>query len=206
MKNQKTGRYEVEIIAGGGGAYKNLISRQCEVLNLKDETKKDVEKLVGMAGEKGLTRYKRVDEIITASIYIACRQEGVPLTLHKICSSLMLDYKTINKVYRYLVKRMHLQISPTMPSTYIQRFAKELKLQNSTVEKAKGILDEIKGEYNISGKGPAGVAAASLCLASEMQKEPMSQKDMALVSGVTQVTIRNRYREMEEIVAPNNAS
>ena len=49
-----------------------------------------------------------------------------------------------------------------------------------------------------SGKGPTGVAAASIYIASVVLKKPRTQKEIAKVSGVTEVTIRNRYKEISK--------
>jgi transcription initiation factor TFIIB len=49
----------------------------------------------------------------------------------------------------------------------------------------------------ISGRGPTGVAAAALYIAGAMRNEKRTQKEVADVAGVTEVTIRNRYRELK---------
>ncbi|MEM4272444.1 MAG: hypothetical protein QXH30_02545, partial [Candidatus Bilamarchaeaceae archaeon] len=50
----------------------------------------------------------------------------------------------------------------------------------------------------ISGRGPTGVAAAALYIASAIVGEKRTQKEVADVAGVTEVTIRNRYRELKK--------
>ena len=46
--------------------------------------------------------------------------------------------------------------------------------------------------------GPTGVAAAALYIASVLLGERKTQRDVAEVAGVTEVTIRNRYKELTE--------
>ena len=50
----------------------------------------------------------------------------------------------------------------------------------------------------ISGRGPTGVAAAAVYIASAIYGERRTQKEVADVAGVTEVTIRNRYRELKK--------
>jgi transcription initiation factor TFIIB len=50
----------------------------------------------------------------------------------------------------------------------------------------------------ISGRGPTGVAAAAIYIAAADQGERKTQKEVADVAGVTEVTIRNRYRELKK--------
>ena len=48
------------------------------------------------------------------------------------------------------------------------------------------------------GKGPTGIAAAALYIASVLLGERKTQKQVDEVSNVTEVTIRNRYMELSE--------
>ncbi len=65
-------------------------------------------------------------------------------------------------------------------------------------EKAIQILEEAIKKGLISGRGPTGVAAAAVYIAGVMMGERRTQKEVADVAGVTEVTIRNRYRELKE--------
>jgi len=198
--------YEIEISAGDFEevdeplmfSVDDEIFRQARVLSIDDKIMIEVHELYEYAKSRGLTKYKQKEKVITALIYVVCRQDGIPLTLHKICDSLKIDYRSINKVYRYLIKKMGINIPATTPDEYVKKFAEELELPKKTINKAAGILKSVRGSGCISGKGPAGVAAATLCLACGMEDEVPRQKEIARVSGVTQVTIRNRCREMEE--------
>ena len=49
-----------------------------------------------------------------------------------------------------------------------------------------------------SGRGPAGIAAAGLYVAALLNNEKKTQREVADVAGITEVTIRNRYKELLE--------
>ncbi|RLG31758.1 transcription initiation factor IIB, partial [Methanosarcinales archaeon] len=49
-----------------------------------------------------------------------------------------------------------------------------------------------------SGRGPTGVAAAAIYIASIECDQRRTQREVAEVAGVTEVTIRNRYKELAE--------
>ena len=49
-----------------------------------------------------------------------------------------------------------------------------------------------------SGRGPTGVAAAAIYIASILCGDRRTQREVADVAGVTEVTIRNRYKELAE--------
>ncbi|MFB6076252.1 MAG: sigma factor-like helix-turn-helix DNA-binding protein, partial [Candidatus Aenigmatarchaeota archaeon] len=90
------------------------------------------------------------------------------------------------------------RILPSQPEDYIPRFTSMLGLKDKTQAKAIQILEEAK-EYDItSGKGPTGVAAAALYIAAVLNGEKRTQREVADIVGVTEVTIRNRYKEIVE--------
>jgi len=173
------------------------IFRQASLLDLDDDVMYEVQSMYEDVRANGLTKYKQDDKIITAIIYVVCRKKMIPLTLHKICDVLKINYRAINKVYRYLIKKMSLHIPPTTPMEYVNKFGIEMQLSKETMKKAEKIIAKVRKTGLISGKGPAGVAAASICLATDLEDLDSSQKEMANISGVTQVTIRNRYKELE---------
>jgi len=174
------------------------IFRQSSLLDLDEDVMHEVQSMYDEVKKNGLTKYKQEEKVITALAYVICRKRMIPLTLHKICDVLKIDYRSINRVYRYLIKRMAIHIPPTTPQEYVQKFAVEMRLSKETLKKAERIIETVKRTGMISGKGPAGIAAASICLASDIGSLENSQKEVAEISGVTQVTIRNRYRELEE--------
>ena len=173
------------------------IFRQASLLDLEDDVMREVQTMYEDVRRSGLTKYKQEEKVVTALIYVVCRKRMIPLTLHKICDILLIDYRSINKVYRYLVKRMAMHIPPSTPGEYLHKFGVEMRLSKDVMKRAERILEAVKRMGLISGKGPAGVAAASICLAAELSKKETTPKDIAEISGVTQVTIRNRYKELE---------
>jgi transcription initiation factor TFIIB len=85
---------------------------------------------------------------------------------------------------------------PTSPEDYISRFCSELKLSGDVRAKTVEILQEAARRELTSGRGPTGMAAASLYIASVLCGERRTQREVADVAGVTEVTIRNRYKEL----------
>ncbi|MBN2600286.1 MAG: transcription initiation factor IIB, partial [Candidatus Thermoplasmatota archaeon] len=84
------------------------------------------------------------------------------------------------------------------PQDYISRFCSELKLSGDVQAKAIEILKDAADKELTSGRGPTGVAAASIYISSILCGERRTQREVADVAGVTEVTIRNRYKELAE--------
>jgi len=145
---------------------------------------------------KNLVRGRSIEGVTAAALYAACRQCNVPRTLDEVATFSHLSRKDIGRTYRYVSRELELKLLPTSPEDYISRFCSELKLSGDVREKTIKILhDAARGELT-SGRGPTGMAAASLYIATVLCGERRTQREIADVAGVTEVTIRNRYKEL----------
>ncbi len=93
---------------------------------------------------------------------------------------------------------MNIKLPPTSPVDYVPRFASELGLSGEVQSRAIEIIEKAMEKGLTSGRGPTGVAAAALYIASVLLGERKTQRDVADIAGVTEVTIRNRYKELTE--------
>jgi transcription initiation factor TFIIB len=157
-----------------------------------------VAKLYEKAVDKGLVRGRSTESIIAALLYTTCREHGAPRTLDEISKASGISRRDIGKTYRYIARKMSIRILPAKAQDYVPRFGSLLNLSEQVQVKAVKILDEA-GKYDVtSGKGPIGVAAAALYIAAVLVGEKKTQREVADAIGVTEVTIRNRYKEITE--------
>lgn len=150
------------------------------------------------AALKKLVRGRSIDGVITAALYAACRQCHVPRTLDEISNITHISRKEIGRTYRYVSRELGLKLLPTSPEDYISRFCSELTLSGDVRAKTLEILQDAAYRELTSGRGPTGMAAASLYIASVLCGERRTQREVANIAGVTEVTIRNRYKEITE--------
>ena len=150
------------------------------------------------AVEKKLIRGRSIEGVAAASIYAACRQYKVPRTLDELSDASQVAKKEIGRSYRYIARHLKLPASPASPIDYISRFATDLDLPGELQTKAIELLKTAVNKGLTSGRGPMGIAAAVLYIACVMQGEKRTQKEIAEVARVTEVTVRNRYKELVE--------
>ena len=150
------------------------------------------------AVEKGLIRGRSIEGVAAASLYAACRQCQVPRTLDEIADSAKLNRKEIGRTYRFVSRELGINLKPTTPVDYVPRFGSELNLSGEVQSKAIEILKKAMAQELTSGRGPTGVSAAAIYIASVLLGERRTQREVADVAGVTEVTIRNRYKELAE--------
>src|SRR5438034_228532 len=142
--------------------------------------------------------WRAIEGVVAASLYAACRQCNVPRTLDEIANSSRVGRKEIGRTYRFMTRELKLKLMPTKPQDYVSRFCSELKLTGEVQSRAVEILKEAQDKELTSGRGPTGVAAAAIYIASILCNERRTQREVADVAGVTEVTIRNRYKELTE--------
>nr|WP_129113547.1 transcription initiation factor IIB [Halegenticoccus tardaugens] len=145
-----------------------------------------------------LIRGRSIEGVATSALYAACRQENLPRSLDEITEVSRVGKKEIGRTYRYIAQELGLELHPVDPKQYVPRFASELEVSEEVQHKAKEIIDTSTEAGLLSGKSPTGFAAAALYAASLLCNEKQTQKEVAQVAQVTEVTIRNRYQEQIE--------
>ncbi|MCJ2563779.1 MAG: transcription initiation factor IIB, partial [Candidatus Thermoplasmatota archaeon] len=147
---------------------------------------------------KNLIRGRSIEGVVAASLYAACRQCNVPRTLDEIAGSSRVGRKEIGRTYRFMTRQLKLKLLPTKPQDYVSRFCSMLRLSGEVQSKAIEILKDASDRELTSGRGPTGVAAAAISISSILANERRTQREVADVAGVTEVTIRNRYKELTD--------
>jgi len=172
--------------------------RVASYLNIPESLVEAAALLYRKTVEKGLIRGRLIEAVVSAILYTVCRTYHVPRTLNEMAEASGLTKKEIGRTYRFLVRELKLDVPLTNPIHYIPRFASELNLSGEVQEKGRDIIKKAIDQGLISGRGPTGVAAAAVYIAGLLKGERRTQKEVANVAGVTEVTIRNRYRELKK--------
>jgi transcription initiation factor TFIIB len=94
------------------------------------------------------------------------------------------------------VRELNLEIKPADPTSYVPRFASDLDIPEEAERRARDLLETAKEQAVHSGKSPVGLAAASIYVGSLLTNNRITQKEIADVTDVSEVTIRNRYQEL----------
>ena len=66
------------------------------------------------------------------------------------------------------------------------------------------IVEKAKEKNVTSGRGPQGIAAAAIYIAAIKHQHPIPLRRISEVAKVTEVTIKNRYREIIEALGIEN--
>jgi len=182
---------------------RNLAQAMAELDRLSDKAyipssvKEKAAVIYRKALDKGLVRGRSIAAIAAASLYAACRSTETPRSLREISEASLVDKKDVARCYRLLIRELGIQMPIADPLTYVSKIAERTGISGQTQGAAIKILREAKQKHAASGKDPMGLAAAALYIACLQNDEKKTQKDIAEAGGVTEVTVRNRYKSLK---------
>ena len=178
----------------------NEVSRMAFVLNLPIYVKERAYMLYQEAKEKNLLRGRSTETIAAAVVYLACREHEIPRTIEEIAEVSNSSSKKIKSARLFLLKKMELKLIPISAILFIPKFCSKLDLGAETVTKAIMIVKAAEEAELTNGRGQMGIAAATIYIAAILNGEHRTQKEVSKVTGVTDVTIRVRYKEFSDIL------
>ncbi len=182
---------------------RNLAQAMAELDRLSDKVyipgpvKEKAALIYRKALDKGLVRGRSIAAIAAAALYAACRTTKTPRTLREISEASLVDKKDVARCYRLLLRELDIRMPIADPLTYISKIAERSGISGQTQGLAIKILSKAKLNRVASGKDPMGLAAAALYIACLQNNEKKTQKDIAEAAGVTEVTVRNRYKNLK---------
>ncbi len=174
----------------------NELDKLADLLHLPKNVREEAARIYRLAVEKGLVRGRSIENVVAAAIYAACRELKIPRTLDEIASHTRSERKDIARCYRLLLKELDIKVKTSDPIDFIPRIAHALGLSGAVMRKAAELLNIAREKGITAGKDPAGLAAAAVYIAALLLGERRTQKEVAQVAGVTEVTVRNRYKEL----------
>jgi transcription initiation factor TFIIB len=167
-------------------------------MNLPRSIREQAGMIYRKAAKKNLIRGRSVEVVVMATIYAACRFAGMPRTLDELSRISKIPRRDIGRTYRFIARELKLKLDVPTPLKFVTRFCNELKLSQKVNNKTIEILNDSTESKLISGNGPVGVAASAIYIASVLCGEKRTQREIANIAGVTEVTIRNRYKDLVE--------
>ena len=179
------------------------IGETCKTLALSKNVLETASMIYRSLDGKVEVKGKSVVSISAATIYMACKQCAVVRSLDEICRGLCIpkDLKAKTKLaaryYRTIVMELGNSTAPVVTmDKYISKIANLTSTDVRVERLALEIFEKTKDRNLADGKAPNGIAAAYLYVASILLGQNVLQRDVSSVAGVTEVTIRNRCKEI----------
>lgn len=172
------------------------LDRICSQLQVPRNVKETAGQIYKKSFTTGAIRGYPINSMIAASVYAAARVRRIPRSLEEVSDATLITKKRLGQCYRLLVKRMNYKIPLTQPTDLIVRMGTEIAVSTLTQQLAVEIINEATNNKLTNGKCPGGMAASALYLAGLMNGEKRTQRLIAKVAHVTEVTIRHRCKDL----------
>ncbi len=179
------------------------LDRLADKLNIPPPIKEKGALIYRKALDKGLVRGRSIMAISAASLYAACRFTQTPRTLKEVGDTSFVKKKDIARCYRLLLRELEMKMPMAEAVRYISKIASKAGVGEKTQQTAINILYEAEKVKAVAGKDPMGLAASALYIACVLGSEKKTQKEIAEAAGVTEVTVRNRYKGLKEALKLN---
>jgi transcription initiation factor TFIIB len=176
------------------------LERLKEKLGLSDTTVEKAAYTYRKVQERGLIRGRTIDSMLAAAVYSACREMETPRTIKDIAAKSNVKRKDVARSYRLLILELGVRIPVVNPMKCVARVANKLNISEKTKHQAFNMMEEVVNKKITAGKEPMGLAATVLYASSIKTDEKIPQKNIAAASGVTEVTIRNRFKDLKRIL------
>ncbi len=172
-------------------------------LNFPDHVKKSAVRLYKEVFKRQLLRGRSINGMVAACAYFICKEEKVPITLQEILNEASINANIVKKCYKILVRELKLKSTHVDPISLIARYCADLNLNINVEKEAITVLRNFIKRNSVCGKDPKGLCAGSIYLVAKLKNFKVSQKDISKVIGVTEVTLRSRYKELLKNISFN---
>jgi transcription initiation factor TFIIB len=148
------------------------------------------------AHNKRLSRGRTISGLVAASAYLACREMDTPRTLKDVAIASNIKRKNIAKVCRLLLSQLEIKVPLVDQIKCVVKIANNANLSEKTKRQAINIMAKVTESEISAGKDPMAVAATVLYISCIKTGENRTKKDISYAAGVTDVTLRNRVKEL----------
>ena len=166
-------------------------------LNLPNYVREDAMRLYKEAFKRKLLRGRSINAMVAACLYLACRRKEIPRTLQEITNEASANDKDVRRSYTTLIREFNLKSPSTDPVSLIPRYINELGLDSEIEQLTIKILKVYSSKYSVSGKDPKGLCAGAIYLACRIRNKDATQQQIVESIGITEVTLRSRYKELK---------
>ncbi len=180
------------------GAVSRALNRLASQLELPPAVVEEASYLSMKSIKLDILRGRSIQSLVSATIYMSCRNLGVPRTLNEIVEASGISRKRLTKTVNIISRTLGVRAKPVDATDYVARFCSELSLGDDVRALAGSILSKAPEENSLS---PPGTAASAIYLAALVKGQRVPQKRVAQVAGVSEVTLRSHFKLFKNVIS-----
>ncbi len=172
------------------------ITKIAHKLNLPRNVQETASVLYRRAINTGLIKGRSIVSVAAASVYMACRQCNVVRSLERVARAADISVKEQGRAYRHMLRKLNADVPRFSPHDHLSTLVNRLSISGDAELIAKDILDQAAKSGLTHGRAASSITAAAMYIAAQLAGAHFTQGDVAKAANVTEVTIRNRYKEI----------
>lgn len=153
--------------------------------------------ILSNAKTRGVLRGRSGFVLSCASVFVACRLLGNPLTIKEISQITGVSPKRLFHGYKVLKKALKLPTLSIDPEYLVLKYSLIFNISRETINLAVSIIDD--GKSSSMGRSPIVIAATAIYLASTKCNELITQKQIAAAMGIASKSIRNCSTDLQRL-------
>jgi transcription initiation factor TFIIB len=167
-------------------------------LNLPDMVAEEAARLCVKARENGLVRGRKTEVVSAAIVYLVSRNNGVPRTLTETAEVINEEERIVGKNYRYIARKLGLDIRPVKPTKLLPRYASNLGISGEVEGRVRSVIERGREKNFLAGRKPSSVISGAMYYVSCVDELGITQKSISEACGVTEVTVRKLSNLFDE--------
>jgi len=148
--------------------------------------------------KKGGVKGRSIEEMVPSIVYLACRICGVVRQLMDFVEETGFSKKTVGKNYRVACKVLEIQPPRHSLLKRISMVVNKMNANRDTEKIAFQIARAFMPTITYKGKSPRVITATIVYVAGVLSGEKFTQGEVAKAASTTEVSLRNRLRDLEE--------
>lgn len=150
------------------------------------------------ATDLNIVRGHSIPSILSAIVYVTCKEHNSPRSLDEIANTANIKRKTLSRTTRHVLKKLDIQTTPQNPVFFVNKIASAFNIGEKTKRLAIEFLDKAKTKGIIDGKRPGGIVGGALYLAAAINDEPVRYRELEKISNTSSVTLRKRVNQLKK--------
>jgi len=183
------------------------LARIASVLDIPNRVKREAASLCRDTKEEDLVRGRTAESIAASCLLIACRRQGIPLSLTDLTKASGKSRKQVIRTYRKVCSHLNIAVLPPTPSDYVQQMMTDMRLHvddfHEFSDALETLVDEVENKNLHSGRDSRIVVVGCMYYVARKrgiagQQGKITQHLLADKFDMSEVAIRNTCRRIED--------
>ena len=146
--------------------------------------------------EMRLSRGENRIGLLASSIYVACKNNGVPRSAKEIAAMFSIDTAVITRNCKRFQEAMHLRLPASSPGDYVMRFCSQLQLPPELQTQCAALVAEVERSGTLGHCSPPSIVAGCIYVLAQAAGLRLSKREVSEVCGVSEVTINKCQKQL----------